>query len=107
MNGDEQRQIQSRLLDKELDDDVLKSLKEIRSQIEAVEADARQTGAHVSVSAEAFLRLVHLKRPEMLEETVALDFKDDQDTALTLGEGMDDLDREWACGSSPKGLLNC
>ena len=43
MNGVEQRQIQSRLLDEELDDDVLKSSKEIRSQIEAVEADARQT----------------------------------------------------------------
>ncbi|KAN0104011.1 hypothetical protein V8E52_011412 [Russula decolorans] len=43
MNGVEQRRIQSRLLDEELDDDVLKSSKEIRSQIEAVEADARQT----------------------------------------------------------------
>jgi hypothetical protein len=43
MNGVEQRRIQSRLLDEELDDDVLKSSKEIRSQIEAVEADTRQT----------------------------------------------------------------
>jgi hypothetical protein len=42
MNGVEQRRIQSRLLDEELDDDMLKSSKEIRSQIEAVKADARR-----------------------------------------------------------------
>ena len=42
MNGVEQRRIQSRLLDDELDDDVLKSSKEIRAQIEAVEAEGRR-----------------------------------------------------------------
>lgn len=42
MNGVEQRRIQSRLLDEDLDDDVLKSSKEIHSQIEAVEAEGRR-----------------------------------------------------------------
>jgi hypothetical protein len=42
MNGVEQRRIQSRLLDEDLDDDVLKSSKEIRAQIEAVEAEGRR-----------------------------------------------------------------
>ena len=42
MNGVEPRRIQSRLLDEELDDDVLKSSKEIRGQIEAVEAEGRR-----------------------------------------------------------------
>lgn len=41
-NGAEQRRIQSRLLDDELDDDVLKSSKDIRAQIEAVEAEGRR-----------------------------------------------------------------
>ena len=42
MNGVEQRRIQSRLLDEDLDDDALKSSKEIRAQIEAVEAEGRR-----------------------------------------------------------------
>lgn len=42
MNGVEQKRIQSRLLDEDLDDDVLKSSKEIRAQIEAVEAEGRR-----------------------------------------------------------------
>ena len=42
MNGVEPRRIQSRLLDEDLDDDVLKSSKEIRAQIEAVEAEGRR-----------------------------------------------------------------
>ncbi len=42
MNGVEQRRIQSRLLDEDLDDDVLKSSKEIHAQIEAVEAEGRR-----------------------------------------------------------------
>ena len=42
MNGVEPRRIQSRLLDDDLDDDVLKSSKDIRAQIEAVEAEGRR-----------------------------------------------------------------
>ena len=42
MNGVESRRIQSGLLDDDLDDDVLKSSKEIRAQIEAVEAEGRR-----------------------------------------------------------------
>jgi hypothetical protein len=42
MNGVEQRRIQSRLLDEDLDEDVLKSSNEIRAQIEAVEAEGRR-----------------------------------------------------------------
>lgn len=42
MNGVEQRRIQSRLLDDDLDDDVLQSSNEIRAQIEAIEAEGRR-----------------------------------------------------------------
>ena len=42
MNGVEPKRIQSRLLDEDLDDDELKSSKEIRAQIEAVEAEGRR-----------------------------------------------------------------
>ena len=42
MNGVEPKRIQSRLLDEDLDDEELKSSKEIRAQIEAVEAEGRR-----------------------------------------------------------------
>jgi hypothetical protein len=42
MNGVEPRRIQSRLLDEDLDEDVLKSSKDIHAQIEAVEAEGRR-----------------------------------------------------------------
>jgi hypothetical protein len=48
----------------------------VLGELEPVESKLFVSLQSVSVSAEAFLHLVRLKRPEMLEETVALDFTD-------------------------------
>jgi hypothetical protein len=48
----------------------------VLGELEPVESKLFVSLQSVSVSAEAFLQLVRLKRPEMLEETVALDFTD-------------------------------
>jgi hypothetical protein len=48
----------------------------VLGELEPVESKLFVSLQSVSVSAEAFLQLVRLKRPEMLEETVALDFMD-------------------------------
>ena len=82
----------------------------------------------VSVSAEAFLRLDRLKRPETVEDTVPLDSTEGARTESLRwgaeqkvsrmeirskknyahsGAGVDDLVQQWARGGSPEESLNC
>jgi hypothetical protein len=48
----------------------------VLGELEPVESKLFVSLQSMSVSAEAFLQLVCIKRPEMLEEMVALDFTD-------------------------------
>lgn len=97
-------------------------------EVEPVERKLAESLWSVSASVEVFLRPVfRLKRPETVEDTVPLDCTDGARTEslrwgaekevsqlevesrnyTRSGGDVDDLDRQWALGDSPEGLLNC